>query len=144
MCNFEQGFKLCTCDKQQLKKSIEHKAKISFWKLKRFESHDWTEMEIGRCFYPHHTATENEIAEFILYYLNTEHCFDFDFIPKPKDTLNFILFSQDTDSQALKDIQPLKFEFIFDDNKWQQVDEISEHLNENWVIYQGQISTKKF
>lgn len=148
MCKFEHGIKLCICDKKQLQNMIKNNIPCSFWTLKRFESVNWMELEFGRCLHPTYSLMDTEIADFILYYLNTEHCFDFDFIPKPQDTLNFTLYSSQYLNQSfnqatnLTKLQPLKLEFEFRNSEWQQVASISEELNEHWVIYQGKVDTK--
>lgn len=93
------------------------------------------EAEIGRCFHPIFSQDELENAEFIGYYLNTQHCFDFDFVPQDRDTLNFTIFRENLAEHEL----PLKFEFEFSEGEWRFMDSISEHLNENWRIGFGKI-----
>lgn len=133
MCDFSDGFKLCTCSTIEIQKLA--KAKISYWTLKRWQTENWIEAEMGRCFHPKFSNKDLENAEFIGYYLNTKNCFDFDFLPQEKDTLNFTIFQE---SLAENDL-PLKFEFEFCENEWRFVDSISEHFNENWRLYVGKI-----
>lgn len=133
MYDFSQGFKLCTCSNLDIKKL--NKAKISHWVLKHWQSQNWMDAEIGRCFYPKFSENDLENAEFIGYYLNTENCFDFDFLPQEKDTLNFTIFRE---SLAENDL-PLKFEFEFSEGEWRFIELISEHFDKNWRIGFGKI-----
>lgn len=133
MCDFSQGFKLCRCSNVNVEKLNE--ANISYWTLKRWQAENWMEAEIGRCFHPKFSDHDLENAEFIGYYLNTQHCFDFDFIPQDRDTLNFTIFRENLAEHEL----PLKFEFEFSEGEWRFMDSVSEYLNENWRIGFGKI-----
>lgn len=76
MCDFSQGFKLCTCSKVTIAPFLDSKQPVkpdfSYWILKRCDSRDWMNAEIGRCFHPNFSQNALENAEFIGYYLNTE------------------------------------------------------------------------
>ena len=143
MCDFSTGIKFCTCKNQMTSQDNT----LSYWTLKRYFGQDWLNLEIGRCHIASYNQDEQEIADWILYHLNLsviksniesndESCFDFDYQPVAGDTLN-LQIKQNNNNFALN--IPLKLEFIFKNQQWQQSLEISNHLNKDLIIYQGML-----
>lgn len=81
MCDFHQGFKLCTCDGEQLLE-----AEID-WKLNRINKSIPIKHRRGRAAIPRFTNQEQTTKESILEFLNLNNCFDFDYEPQENDFL---------------------------------------------------------
>lgn len=79
MCNFDDGFILCTCntkgsDKNQL--ILENATFI--WELRIIKE---TEFAVGRTKLPSTTIGEGLNSEWVLLNLEDRNCFDFDYKP---------------------------------------------------------------
>lgn len=106
MCNFENGFILCTCaleeenrgpKKRRKHPDIEKKEKSDLppeyvWRLFRFVKKA-EEIEKGKYILPSSDIGAGLNAEWVLLHLNTEDCFDFDYTPQEGD--NLMIYKQD-------------------------------------------------
>lgn len=81
MCDLEAGFKLCSCDAEQL----------SFdeldWYLDRINAKLPIIHRKGRAAMPHYSEHEQVCLDKILTELNTRQCFDFEYNPLVNDRL---------------------------------------------------------
>ena len=98
MCEPIQGFILCSCFKDRPvihhKNSRRHKKKRAGepqvkqynWHLLRYEG-TFDSGEVGRVIMPSHSIGNGLTDEFVQEKLNSGNCFDFDFVPREKDSL---------------------------------------------------------
>lgn len=105
MCDFEEGFKLCTCEEKiehreiplyhkkkgklvEVKKNKKQPPLLFTWVLKRYHGKS-KELEMGRYMMPVSDLGKGLNAEWIALNLNCENCFDFEYTPNEGDNLYF-------------------------------------------------------
>lgn len=82
MCDLDKGFKLCSCDEENLKVS-----EIG-WKLTRVNPDKPLRPRKGRAARITYTDSETVLRKKIEMKLNGNNCFDFDFEPQESDRLS--------------------------------------------------------
>lgn len=89
MCDFDNGFILCTCVhlSRKEKKSILNEYE---WMLFSFIE-EITPIEMGRYIIPRNNIGNGLTVESVLLNLNTKNCFDFKYTPKEGDNLQIRL-----------------------------------------------------
>lgn len=140
MCDFSNGFILCTCKNVVIPQheNIHHK-KSKKNKKKQFDVptvYEWTlykyiglskEIEFGRYMLPQSEIGHGLTSEFVAVQLNSKKCFDFDYSPGEGDNL---LINNKADWSRL--------EFLFKDGKW-----IANHYDpfthEKKIIEEGRV-----
>lgn len=122
MCSLTNNIKFCTCKT----KVLPDKEKNWVWTLKRFTGTNWIDIEIGKCLALN--FKEDDIANIatILAALENDTPFDFTYNPQELDTLNIYLTEK-------------SYEFVFKNSKWEEQNEISDHLNKKLIFQQGVI-----
>ena len=105
MCDFEKGFKLCTCEEKinfresplfykkkgklvEVKKNRKQPPLQYIWILHRYIGKN-KEIEMGSYGMPSNDIGKGLNAEWIALNLNCENCFDFDYTPCEGDNINF-------------------------------------------------------
>ncbi len=98
MCDFEQGFVLCSCrevpktpirvrkSKRPLEPAVDESGKYQ-WFLSEFVAYDEAILKEGIYELPIRDIGKGLTAEWVLLHLNEGNCFDFDYAPKPGDNL---------------------------------------------------------
>ncbi|MCP4437711.1 MAG: hypothetical protein GY810_02100 [Aureispira sp.] len=81
MCDLTKGFKLCSCDGEQLKQED------IGWVLQRLDASKEIAYRIGSVAIHHLDEKEETLRNNIEEQLNTQNCFDFNFQPKQDDRL---------------------------------------------------------
>lgn len=98
MCDFEKGFILCSCiivkpakkSKRKSKKNNEMPVELGYrWTLSRFKEFIEEPLMEGSFDPPSKDLGKGLNDEWILLNLNSENCFDFDYIPLEGDNLIF-------------------------------------------------------
>lgn len=138
MCEFDNGFILCSCELSNEHTNTQDDSKIEYiWELRILKS---KELAIGRAIYP-----EKGIdigcglnAEWVLLNLNCEKCFDFDFEPKQGD--NLVIYPN-TKKHYNQDLVYLSY--IYKEGKWQEdfYDELGELTKLKNNKYKGKVKT---
>ena len=117
MCDFENGFKLCTCTAIDTPKdTTENDAPTQYiWELRVL---DKTELCVGKCIFPDEDIGQGLDEEWVLLNLNLEDCFDFEYTPINGDNLRF--FEQGNHYRFLS--------FIYKNGAWEPgfYDELTE------------------
>lgn len=114
MCNFENGFKLCTCSqkivhhKKSRKHKQENKTQKYTWELCRAKTAEPSFLEIGFYYPPKKDIGQGLEENWVLLNLNLENCFDFEYTPQEDDCLTIKNDSNINDYMA----------FIFKNNQW--------------------------
>lgn len=116
MCDFENGFILCSCEpiketvkpKRKSKRNIELPKELGYrWTLSRFVGIIEEPLMEGSFEPPSKDLGKGLNDEWILLNLNLENCFDFEYIPLEGDNLIF------------KSNDKFKYlSFVFSDDKW--------------------------
>lgn len=108
MCDFENGFSLCTCVHltKREKKIITNQYE---WVLFSFIE-KITPIEIGLYSLPKNVIGNGFTAEFVLSNLNAKNCFDFEYTPKEGDNLMIKLVKKKEMISYLS--------FIYKNEKW--------------------------
>jgi len=110
MCQFDNGFKLCSCI--DTTNNFEESEDIYIWELLTI-----VEMELirGRYIPPQDIGNGLEI-EWVLLNLNIENCFDFDY--KPNNDDNLIFYKKPSKNDA--NIQTGLFSLIYHEGQWKE------------------------
>lgn len=106
MCDFTNGIKFCTCEKNEIKFRYGESYKkvkgelvkindkrndgiplIYIWRLYRYMGKKKDFLELGRYMLPKNDIGNGLNAEWIALNLNVENCFDFDYVPIEGDNL---------------------------------------------------------
>jgi len=100
------------------------------WTLRRYHSHDWADLEIGRCLQLHYPAQTQDFADQLIAALNHAPQFDFASPPAEGDVLNV-----KPGAGSLHNIIELEFTA----GQWRQQNQDSNHLNRKLTISSGVI-----
>lgn len=102
MCDFTEGFRLCSCQENGLLEGY-------VWQLRtKKEKLDWMEMKLGKCILPS-LDIENGLAyEWVKLNLEDHNCFDFEYSPSQGD--NLIVFHTNNRQKYLS--------LIYKDGEW--------------------------
>jgi hypothetical protein len=93
MCDFTDGFMLCSC-----KDDIKHQGYV--WQLRiKKEIVNWMKMEQGRCILPSQDIENGLDYEWVKLNLEDHNCFDFDYSPTQGD--NLMIFHIDNPQKYL-------------------------------------------
>jgi len=147
MCDFNNGIKLCTCNGDKIKyrkQDLYRKVKgelvkipnkknddiplIYIWHLFRYVGKDEENYSLGQYIFPSNDIGKGLNAEWILFNLNIENCFDFDYVPNEGDNL---FITQNVE------LSPY-ISFIFKKGEWivkhyDPFSEITEHILEGKI-----------
>lgn len=128
MCDFNGGFKLCTCDLPELSVREKTQAPLQllaqfmqsetdanpdappryYWLLQHVHGKD-DNWYVGRAIYPDNDIGHGLDNDWVAFLLNAENCFDFDYAPQEQDTLTIISASNPLDYLS----------FVYRDGQWQ-------------------------
>lgn len=108
MCDFNQGFKLCSCQTERIKyreqdqyrkvkgelvkipnKKNDDIPVVYIWTLFRYRGHEQESFSLGSYIFPREDLGRGLNAEWISLNLNAGDCFDFDYTPEEGDNLMF-------------------------------------------------------
>ncbi|MCP4442686.1 MAG: hypothetical protein GY810_27590 [Aureispira sp.] len=107
MCDLTKGFKLCSCDEEQLKQED------IGWVLHRVDRDRPIQHKRGRAAIKRFNGKEATLRNNIEEYLNAQNCFDFDFQPQKDDRIQ-IKYKDDT-----------WFAYRYQKGQWQKDDSTS-------------------
>ncbi|MCP4442687.1 MAG: hypothetical protein GY810_27595 [Aureispira sp.] len=89
MCDLTKGFKLCSCDGEQLKQED------IGWVLQRLDPDQPIQNIMGKVAIQRFNIEEETLRNNVEEYLNAQNCFDFDFQPQDDDRIK-IKYKTDT------------------------------------------------
>jgi len=121
MCDFKDGFILCSCDEGEEKMSSKNDGSEYIWELRIL---DKLEFSIGKAKYPSLDIGSGLESEWVLLNLEERNCFDFDYTPKEGD--NLVLYPKR--NICYNDYNDSYLSFIYKSEKWTEgfYDEIGE------------------
>lgn len=103
MCNFEKGFILCTCSKDEINKSED---RAYTWHLSQHLGLSEDDI-VGKYLPPVSDIGKGLTADFVVSQLNSRNCFDFE--SKPSEGDNLTIYQSSTS---------FRLEFIFRNGTW--------------------------
>lgn len=111
MCDFENGFILCSCKDKNEEVSSKNKSSGYIWELRILEKREFA---VGKARYPSSNIGSGLESEWVLLNLEERNCFDFEYIPTEGDNLvmypeSNICYNQQSDSYL---------SFIYKSGKW--------------------------
>ena len=104
MCNFEKGFKLCTCSAEEIANSTGDNTYT--WHLSQLMGPNKDDI-VGKYQPPVSDLGKGLEADFVLSELNKHNCFDFEY--KPSEGDNLTVYQSST---------RFRLEFIFKNDVW--------------------------
>ncbi|WP_291869394.1 hypothetical protein [Maribacter sp.] len=111
MCDFENGFILCSCKEKKTSKEVLKTDKLEYiWELRTVKKTEWA---VGRARLPSSDIGKGLESEWVLLNLEDRNCFDFDYTPKEGDNLVIYPSSNRYYNDFLSYLS-----FIYTDNKW--------------------------
>ncbi len=134
MCEFNDGFILCSCEFNNEEINTQDDSKIEYiWELRILKS---KELAIGKAVPPMEDIGSGLNSEWVLLYLNSEKCFDFNYQPEEGD--NLVIYPN-TKGYYNQNIRYLSF--IFKEGSWQEdfYDELGELTKLKSRKYKGKI-----
>ncbi|MCP4442685.1 MAG: hypothetical protein GY810_27585 [Aureispira sp.] len=107
MCDLTKGFKLCSCDEEQLKRED------IGWRLQRVDPNREMVYRKGRASIHTFNLEQETLRNKIVQDLNYQNCFDFDFEPQQDDRLQ------------IKFAEHQWFAYRYQNGQWQKDDSTS-------------------
>ena len=152
LCDFEAGFILCTCDPDtgDLRESDAERTRGGLvwfeWVLRRYVGPQ-KEMMMGELAMPESDLGNGLSEDLILKHLNAGNCFDFDYVPQPRDELEFwraetIGAHEPTPGKPLRGLSTEFMEFIFRSGQW-RVGGNSPFDDETKLLHNGTVRSLK-
>ncbi len=125
MCDFENGFILCSCKEKNGKSELSVKKAEYVWELRTLQK---TELAVGKARWPSSDIGKGLDAAWLLLNLADRNCFDFDYQPKEEDNLVLYPSSNEYYNQYVSSY----LSFIYKNGEWVEdyYDEISQETKQ--------------